>query len=121
MVGRVDCLHQRSTDHPKARKLDLSALLAEPAGDQRIKTEAQTHEVSEALDHELIAAAEPAIEGGQPVVVDGEMATSTARSARCCPTASPSSTARRGWPRTASPSSSTASPASRSARSSRRA
>jgi glutamate synthase (NADPH/NADH) large chain len=73
MVGRVDCLRQVSTDHPKARKLDLSAVLAEPGGDQRTKTEAQTHEVSEALDHELIEAAEPAIEGGQPVVVDGEI------------------------------------------------
>jgi len=73
MVGRVNCLYQRSTDHPKARKLNLSALLAEPGGDHRTKTEAQTHEVSEALDHELIEAAEPAIEGGQPVVVDGEI------------------------------------------------
>jgi len=74
MVGRVDALAQREdVDQEKARKLDLSAVLAEPAGDDRRTTEPQTHEIDEALDWELIEAAEPALERGDPVHVDREI------------------------------------------------
>src|SRR6056297_3331014 len=50
MVGRVECLDQRDTDHPKARGLDLSGILAEPSdhdpeNPRRTKTREQTHEV----------------------------------------------------------------------------
>jgi glutamate synthase (NADPH/NADH) large chain len=74
MVGRVDCLRQRTdVKQEKARKLDLSAVLAEPAGEQRYKTREQNHDVDEALDHDLIEAARPALEHGEPVHVDSEV------------------------------------------------
>ncbi|MFB6191848.1 MAG: glutamate synthase-related protein, partial [Haloarculaceae archaeon] len=68
MVGRVECLAQRTdVEQSKARKLDLSSVLATPAGDQRYKTEPQDHEVDEQLDWELIEEAREAIEDGRPV------------------------------------------------------
>jgi glutamate synthase (ferredoxin) len=68
MIGRPEFLDQRDdVTQEKARKIDLSSILAEPAGDQRTKTREQTHEIDEQLDHELIADAEPAIENGKPV------------------------------------------------------
>ncbi|WP_135820329.1 glutamate synthase large subunit [Halostella litorea] len=68
MVGRVDVLAQRDdVDHPKARNVDLSGVLAEPDGDQRRKVREQTHEVDDALDWDLIDAAEPALDAGEPV------------------------------------------------------
>jgi glutamate synthase (NADPH/NADH) large chain len=76
MVGRVDCLEQRDTDHPKARGLDLSAVLAEPSvgesyDDARTKTRPQTHEIDGHLDRELLAAgAEAAIDDGAPVELE---------------------------------------------------
>ena len=74
MVGRVDALKQREdVDQEKARKLDLSAVLAEPAGDGRRKTEPQTHEIDESLDWGLIDDAEAAIERGEPVHLDREI------------------------------------------------
>ena len=70
MVGRVDLLAQRDdVDHPKARNVDLSEVLAVPNGDQRRKVRAQTHETDEQLDHDLIEAAEAALERGEPVDV----------------------------------------------------
>ncbi|MEF8777360.1 MAG: glutamate synthase-related protein, partial [Natronomonas sp.] len=74
MIGRVDVLRQRDdVEQRKAKKLDLSAILAEPAGDDRYKTEPQTHEIDEALDWELIDEAEAAIETGEPVYIDREI------------------------------------------------
>ncbi len=74
LVGRVDLLSQRDdVDHPKAKNVDLSEVLAEPAGEQRRKTREQTHEVDEQLDWELIDAATPAIEDGQAVTLDAEI------------------------------------------------
>jgi glutamate synthase (ferredoxin) len=74
MVGHVECLRQRDdVTQPKARKLDLSAVLARPVGDARTKTEPQTHEIDRQLDWGLIDAAAPAIEHGQPVHVDSEI------------------------------------------------
>ncbi|MFB6172767.1 MAG: glutamate synthase large subunit, partial [Haloarculaceae archaeon] len=71
MVGRVECLRQRTdVDHPKARKLDLSAVLARPDGSQRRKTDEQDHEVDEQLDWHLIELAESALETGEPVQID---------------------------------------------------
>ncbi|WP_136715881.1 glutamate synthase large subunit [Halorientalis salina] len=72
MIGRVDALSQRDdVDHPKAKKLDLSSIIAEPAGDDdRYKTREQDHEVDEQLDWEIIDEAEAAIEGGEPVSLD---------------------------------------------------
>jgi glutamate synthase (NADPH/NADH) large chain len=74
MVGRVECLAQRTdVDHPKARKLDLSSVLAEPNGDQRRKTQPQDHDVDEQLDWKLIEHAESALESGEPVAIDAEI------------------------------------------------
>jgi len=72
MIGRVELLNQRTdVEHPKAKKLDLSALIAEPAdNDGRRKTQEQVHEVDEQLDWDIIEAAEDAIDGGQPVALD---------------------------------------------------
>ncbi|WP_436909311.1 glutamate synthase large subunit [Halosimplex marinum] len=75
MVGRPEVLAQRTdVSQPKARKVDLSSVIAEPAGDdERYKTREQTHEVSESLDWELIEEAEPAIESGEPVAISTEV------------------------------------------------
>ncbi|WP_254838319.1 glutamate synthase large subunit [Natronomonas marina] len=74
MIGRVDALKQREdVKQEKAKKLDLSAILAEPAGEGRRKTEPQTHEIDEALDWDLIDAAEGAIERGDPVHLDRDI------------------------------------------------
>ncbi|MEF8841387.1 MAG: glutamate synthase large subunit [Haloarculaceae archaeon] len=71
MVGRVECLRQRTdVEHPKARKLDLSSVIAPLAGEARTKTEPQTHDVDEQLDWEILEEAEPAIERGEPVSLD---------------------------------------------------
>ncbi|WIV65994.1 glutamate synthase large subunit [Natrialbaceae archaeon AArc-T1-2] len=68
MVGRVEVLSQREdVSHPKARTVDLSAVLAELDGDVRTKIREQDHELDDQLDRELIDAAEDAIESQQPV------------------------------------------------------
>ncbi len=74
MVGQVGCLRQRDdVDHPKAKKLDLSAITAPLAGEARTKTDPQTHDVDEQLDWEIIERAEAAIERGEPVTLDMEI------------------------------------------------
>jgi glutamate synthase (NADPH/NADH) large chain len=74
MIGRPSLLTQRETDHEKARHLDLSDVIAEPAGDSRRKTEEQIHAGVEAqLDHELIERAESALESGEPVAIDSDI------------------------------------------------
>ena len=76
MIGRVDVLRQRDdVEHERAQKLDLSAVLAEPAGDDRYKTEPQTHEIDGALDWDLIEGASDAIATGEPVHLDREIST----------------------------------------------
>ncbi|MFC7138557.1 glutamate synthase large subunit [Halosimplex aquaticum] len=75
MVGRPDVLAQRTdVTQPKAKKVDLSGVIAEPAGDDdRYKTREQTHDVADALDWDLIEEAEPALESGEPVAVSTEV------------------------------------------------
>ena len=74
MIGRPELLTQRETDHEKARHLDLSAVIAEPDGDQRRQTEAQTHPgVAAQMDYDLIEEAEPALSEGTPVAIDREI------------------------------------------------
>src|SRR6056297_3601010 len=59
MVGRPEILSQRETDHPKAKHLDLSTVIAPTAGDQRRKTREQKHaDIDDQLDWELIDDAE---------------------------------------------------------------
>jgi len=77
MIGRPEFLAQRDdVDHPKARSVDLSAVLAEPDSEydvDRYKTREQRHEIDDALDWELIEAAKPAIEDGEPVEIDSRI------------------------------------------------
>ncbi|MFD1643064.1 glutamate synthase large subunit [Halohasta litorea] len=73
MIGRPELLDQRETDHPKAKHLDLSTVIAPTAGDQRRKTREQDHEVDSQLDWELIDEAEPALESGRRVQLDHEI------------------------------------------------
>ncbi|GAB7010491.1 glutamate synthase large subunit [Halorubrum trueperi] len=69
-IGRPELLSQRETDHEKAKHLDLSAVVAEPAGDARTKIREQTDaEIDELLDWDLIDEASPAIEDGAPVAL----------------------------------------------------
>ncbi|MBX0346796.1 glutamate synthase large subunit [Haloarcula pellucida] len=72
MIGRAGVLDQRDdVTQPKAKKLDLSSVIAEPAdNDGRYKQREQDHEVDEQLDWDLLEAAEPAIENGEPVAID---------------------------------------------------
>ena len=71
MIGRVDLLEQKDVSHPKARKMDLSAVLHRPESDDDPRaTGAQNHGLEEKLDHELIESARPAIESGEPVAID---------------------------------------------------
>ena len=70
MIGRVDLLEQKEVDHPKAKHVDLSALLWEPEGDDHRKTTEQNHNLEAKLDQQLLDAARPAIEDGESVHVD---------------------------------------------------
>jgi len=71
MVGRVDMLDVRpAVDHWKARGVDLSAILYNPALPARVArhcVQKQDHGLDAALDHQLIKQAQPAIENGIPV------------------------------------------------------
>jgi glutamate synthase (NADPH/NADH) large chain len=74
MVGDVEALRQREdVDHPKARNLDLSEVLAVPESDydvDRHKTREQTHEVDEQLDWEILERADGAIEDRDPTELE---------------------------------------------------
>lgn len=75
MVGRVECLTQReNVTHEKAEQLDLSAVLA-PAEGARTKSIEQSHDVDEALDHDLITEAAPALDREEPVSINTEIDT----------------------------------------------
>jgi glutamate synthase (NADPH/NADH) large chain len=68
MIGRPGLLEQVESDHPKAKHLDLSAIIAEPEGGERRKTREQKHaDVETHLDRDLIGAATDAIEEGEPL------------------------------------------------------
>jgi glutamate synthase (NADPH/NADH) large chain len=71
LVGQVGMLDMvPAIDHWKAKGIDLSKLLyreREKPGVAIRNCEAQDHGLEKALDHELIAAAEPALERGEPV------------------------------------------------------
>ena len=71
MVGRVDLLDARpAVAHWKARGVDLSRLLHRPAiapGVAVRNSERQDHGLERALDLQLIAAAQPALNDGKPV------------------------------------------------------
>ena len=74
MIGRVDKLDMRgAVDHWKAGGVDLSKLLyVAPArpGVAIWNSERQDHGLDKALDHRLIEAAQPALDRGEPVLVE---------------------------------------------------
>jgi glutamate synthase (NADPH/NADH) large chain len=74
LVGRSDLLDKRdAVGHWKARGLDFTRLFAKPVmgADVAIRhAERQDHNLDHVLDRDLIAAAGPALENGEPVVVE---------------------------------------------------
>ena len=70
-IGQADALDvERAIDHWKAAGLDLAPILHVPAVDPgmaRRQTTTQDHGLDRALDNELIALCEPALERGEPV------------------------------------------------------
>ncbi len=69
MIGRVDRLRPRPTDHPKARQLDVSALLHHPRTDEPRKTRAQEHRLDDQLDASIIEAMGPTLADGTPTQI----------------------------------------------------
>ena len=74
MIGRTDRLNmRRAVDHWKAQGIDLSRLLYRPPvapGTATYKSEEQDHPIARQLDHQLIAQAAPALDGGRPVKIE---------------------------------------------------
>ncbi len=77
MIGRVDRLEMaRAVEHWKARGIDLSRLLYRAPADDGVAVfncETQNHNLEEAMDMDLIEAARPALDSGQPVRIEGEI------------------------------------------------
>ncbi len=73
-IGRTEVLDTRpAIDHWKAAGLDLSPILHVPSGAAdapRRRTREQDHGLDKALDNTLIALAEGALDGGEPVRLD---------------------------------------------------
>ncbi|MEB3195975.1 MAG: glutamate synthase-related protein [Candidatus Sericytochromatia bacterium] len=71
MIGRADLLDTQSgVAHWKARGLDFSRIFHQPtvaAEVARRQSERQDHGLAQALDHQLIAQAQPALARGEPV------------------------------------------------------
>jgi glutamate synthase (NADPH/NADH) large chain len=71
MVGRVDCLAQRTdVEHWKAKGIDLSAILHDPPVPSHVGRrcmQAQDHGLQDALDCKLIEMAQEALENRTPV------------------------------------------------------
>ena len=74
MIGRVDRLDmRRALDHWKAGGVDLSKLLYQAPAREGVaiwNVERQDHGLDKALDHRLIEAARPALEKGEPVLIE---------------------------------------------------
>ncbi len=73
MIGQSDRLRQRLVNEPKVRDIDLSKVLYKPEalpGETLYWSETQDHNLEEALDNQLIALSQPAIEHLQPVTID---------------------------------------------------
>src|SRR6185369_10839601 len=71
MVGRSECLEMTHLDHWKARDLDLSQILFQPAVPASFGRYCQTrqpHEIDHTLDSKrLLDLCRPALEEGKPV------------------------------------------------------
>jgi glutamate synthase (NADPH/NADH) large chain len=73
MIGQMDRLDmRRAINHWKARGLDYSRILAKPEAGEGVgifNSESQDHGLENAIDHQLIAQAEPALERGEAVKI----------------------------------------------------
>jgi glutamate synthase domain-containing protein 3 len=71
MIGRVDKMRQRKVSHPKSGAIDISQLLyQQPSNDAPRKIREQNHKLDGKLDHLLIELAAPAIQRGEPVIIE---------------------------------------------------
>jgi glutamate synthase (NADPH/NADH) large chain len=74
MIGRVDKIDlKKAIAHWKARGVDLSRVLHQVQARPGVaihNCETQNHALDSAIDHELIKASMPSIEGGQPVLLE---------------------------------------------------
>ncbi|MDX8401245.1 MAG: glutamate synthase large subunit [Mariprofundaceae bacterium] len=73
LIGRVDMLDvNEAIKHWKSHGLDLSSILhkVDPKGAAIRHCEAQDHGIEKQIDNKLIEQARPALEEGQPVVID---------------------------------------------------
>jgi len=74
MIGQMDRLDMRSAiDHWKAQGLDFTRILSKPMVDENVaiyNTETQDHGLDQAIDHQLIEQAAPALEKGEPVQIE---------------------------------------------------
>ena len=77
MIGQSDRLNMRSViDHWKAQGLDYSRMLTKPLAENPTDiyhTETQDHGIDKALDHTLIAQAQPALTSGENVSIAIEL------------------------------------------------
>ncbi|WP_267162905.1 glutamate synthase large subunit [Halovenus salina] len=74
LVGRPAFLTQREVSSERAQHLDLSGLLAEPAGETRTKVREQAHaEIDDLLDWDLIDEAASAIDDGHPTTIEADI------------------------------------------------
>ena len=77
MIGQVDRLDATpAVDHWKAHGVDLSRLLYQGRTDSELalwNCEEQDHGLDAAMDHVLIKAAQPALESGQAVFIEGQI------------------------------------------------
>jgi len=77
MVGEVQRLDvSDATEHWKAKGLDFSKILYKPEMEPevgRYQTVKQNHGLDQALDHHLIAEAQPALKHAEQVVIDTEL------------------------------------------------
>ncbi|MDB4963062.1 MAG: hypothetical protein JWP01_3061 [Myxococcales bacterium] len=67
IVGAVERLRVKPTDHWKAKLIDLSAVLAVPKAGPRRFAAAQPWDLADHVDHDLIRRAETALAGGKGV------------------------------------------------------
>ena len=74
MIGRVDRIDmRRALAHWKAKGIDLSKVLHQAQPKQGVaiyNCETQNHHLDKALDHQLIAQAQPALDLGKPVRIE---------------------------------------------------
>ena len=76
IVGRTDLLVQKTTDHWKAKNLDLSKIIYRPTeviNNSSLCCKAQMHKISDILDRKLIEQTRPAIDRMEPVSVEMEI------------------------------------------------